>query len=357
MKRLDLLKAIVVLMGTSALSVASVAETESESRFEGRTTGNDISMNPSDTNYIGNFLPQLDKTVARFPEIDPETGIHVKEVKPGLFYVTEGVYQSAFLVTKEGVVVFDAPPSFAHLMLNVTGQHAPGKAIKYLIYSHGHNDHVGGASVYGDIEGLEIVAHAEVAQSISKSGRPGILPPTITFTDQHRLSVGDEEIVLTPASFHAEDMDTVVYLPNQKFVIAVDTITPGDVPFMNFGATSDVGAYLTFFDMILEYDFDHILSGHVAILGTREDVLEAKAYAFDVRDTALQGMSTFYERFGAILSQLDDKNGNLAYRAAIEDVRRNCSSQIIERWKDRLSVTDVYADSYCLTFILYYIMH
>ena len=161
-------------------------------------------------------------------------------------YVTEGVYQSAFLSTEEGVIVFDAPPSFAHLMPKVIAQHAPGRAVRFLIYSHGHNDHVGGASVFDDMEGLEIVAHAEVARSISKSSRPGILPPTITFTDQHRLSVGDEQIVLTPASFHAEDMDTVVYLPNQKFVIAVDTITPGDVPFMNFGATSDIGAYLTF---------------------------------------------------------------------------------------------------------------
>ena len=109
--------------------------------------------------------------------------------------------------------------------------------------------------------------------------------------------------------------------------------------------------------MILEYDFDHILSGHLAILGTRDDVTEAKAYAFDVRDTALKGMSTFYDRFGTILSQLDEKNGNLAYRAAIEAVRRDCSSQIIERWKDRLSVSDVYADSHCQTFILYNIMH
>ncbi|MDJ0698516.1 MAG: MBL fold metallo-hydrolase [Woeseiaceae bacterium] len=351
------MKAFAVLIGTSALSVTAAADTEPNAYFDGRVTGSDISMNPSDPNYIGSFLPQLDKTVARFPEIDPETGVHVNEVKPGLFYVTEGVYQSAFLETEEGVIVFDAPPSFAHLMPNVISQHAPGSAVKYLIYSHGHNDHVGGASVFSDTEGLEIVAHADVAQSISRSDRPGILAPTITFTDQHRLSLGGEEIILTPASFHAEDMDTVVYLPRQKFVIAVDTITPGDVPFMNFGATSDVGAYLTFFDMILEYDFDHILSGHVAILGTREDVLEAKAYAFDVRDTALKGMSTFYDRFGAILSKLDEKNGNLAYRAAIEAVRRDCSSQIIERWKDRLSVSDVYADSHCQTFILYYIMH
>ena len=357
MKYFEKLRALAMFAGIVVLGVASAADVETKAQVEGRVTGNDISMDPDDPNYISNFLPELEKTVARFPQIDPETGVHVREVKPGLFYVTEGVYQSAFLSTEEGVIVFDAPPSFAHLMPNVINQYAPGREVKYLVYSHGHNDHVGGASAFRDMEGLEIVAHAEVAKSISKSGRPGISPPTITFTDQHRLSLGRDEIILTPASFHAEDIDTVVYLPRQKFVIAVDTITPGDVPFMNFGATSDIGAYLTFFDMILEYDFDHILSGHVAILGTREDVLEAKAYAFDVRDTALEGMNTFLERFNTIFTQLEYQNGNLAYRAAIEEVRRECSAQIIERWKDRLSIPDVYADSHCQTFILYYIMH
>ena len=357
MKRHGFLKVFTLLLGTSALGAGAFAESESDDLFEGRLTGNDISMDPNDSNYIGKFLPQRAKTVARFPEIDPELGVHVNEVKPGLFYVTEGVYQSAFLNTKDGVVVFDAPPSFAYRMPDVISKYAPDQDIKYLIYSHAHNDHVGGASVFGDIDGLEVVAHAAAAKSIAKSSRRGILPPTKTFTEQHKLTVGGEQIVLTPESFHAEDMDTVIYLPEQKFVIAVDTITPGDVPFMNFGATSDIGAYLTFFDMILEYDFDHILSGHVAILGTREDVLEAKAYAFDVRDTALKGMEKFYDRFGAILAQLEEPSGNLAYRAAIEAVRRDCSSQIIDRWKDRLSVTDVYADSHCLTLILYNIMH
>jgi len=28
--------------------------------------------------------------------------------------------------------------------------------------------------------------------------------------------------------------------------MAVDTITPGEIPFMNFGATMDIGEYLKF---------------------------------------------------------------------------------------------------------------
>ena len=51
------------------------------------------------------------------------------------------------------------------------------------------------------------------------------------------------------------------------------------------------------------------------------------------------------------------ENANLAYRAAIESVRGECSAEIIDKWKDRLSVVDVWADSHCEEMILYFIMH
>jgi hypothetical protein len=51
------------------------------------------------------------------------------------------------------------------------------------------------------------------------------------------------------------------------------------------------------------------------------------------------------------------QNGNLAYRVAIETMRRDCSTQIINRWKNRLSVADVWADSHCEAVIQYAIMH
>jgi hypothetical protein len=35
-------------------------------------------------------------------------------VERNLYWVTDGVYQSVFLVTRDGVVVFDAPPSIGN---------------------------------------------------------------------------------------------------------------------------------------------------------------------------------------------------------------------------------------------------
>ncbi len=322
-----------------------------------RISANAVSLNPEDTDYFGNFAPELRKTLDRVPPLDPETGLHVSEIKPGLFYVTEGVYQSAFLSTGEGVVVFDAPPRFAHKLPAIIRAKAPDEEVRYLIYSHDHTDHIGGASVFEDTPGLIVVAAAGVEASLRKDRFAGVLAPTESFESRHTIELGGNVIDLRTASFHSEDIDTIIYLPEKNFVMAVDTITPGEVPFMNFGATSDVGRYLEFFDTILAYDFDILLSGHVGILGSRDDVLEAKAYAFDVRDSVTKRMASFTQRFEVAFQAMGYKNPNLAYRVAMEAIRDECAAETIAKWGDRLSVVDVWADSHCETVLLYSIMH
>lgn len=126
---------------------------------------------------------------------------------------------------------------------------------------------------------------------------------------------------------------------------------------MNFGATTRLEGYVAFFDDVLRHDFDTILTGHTAILGTREDVELTRDYVHDVLDTARTGMAKLIPTFERTLEAFGGANGNLAYRFAIEEVRRDCTRQIIDRWSDRLSVVDVWAHSHCEMVILHAIMH
>ena len=43
-----------------------------------------------------------------------EQGYFVGRVERNPYWVTDGTYQAAFLTTREGVVLFDAPPSIGH---------------------------------------------------------------------------------------------------------------------------------------------------------------------------------------------------------------------------------------------------
>lgn len=318
---------------------------------------NTISLEAGHRNSFRNFAPELAKMRDRVVPPNTEFGLRVSEIEPGLFFVTDMIYQSAFLVTTEGVVVFDAPPSIGEHLRAAIEMSAPDVPITHLIMSHGHGDHNGGGFAFADIPDLKIIASREVAETLEKHPLPGVLRPTETFNEMLDLTIGGIPIKLQNAHFHAEDVDTMIYLPEQKFLMAVDTIAPGEVPFMNFGATTDVRAYLDSFDTLLAYDFEHFLSGHVSVLGTRDDVIAARDYSWDVRDTVAAMMPGFLDRVMKGMNAMEFQNGNLAYRYAMESIRDDCAAQIIERWKQELSVADVWADSHCETTVLHFIMH
>src|SRR6266566_5797896 len=81
-----------------------------------------------------------------------EQGYHVGRVERNLYWVTDGVYQCAFLTTSDGVVLLDAPPTIGHNIQRAIDEIASANGVsnevEYLIYSHHHADHVGAASLF-----------------------------------------------------------------------------------------------------------------------------------------------------------------------------------------------------------------
>jgi glyoxylase-like metal-dependent hydrolase (beta-lactamase superfamily II) len=229
--------------------------------------------------------------------------------------------------------------------------------ITHLIMSHGHADHNGGGSAFADVPNLQIIASTKAAATLAKQPLVGVLTPTQTFDEALDLTIGGVKIELRNMRYHAEDTDTAIFLPAQKFLMAIDLITPGEVPFMNFGSTTDFAAYVDAFDALLSYDFEVFLAGHVSLLGNRADVIATREYTLDVRDTVFAMMPSFLDRFGASFETMAFQNGNLAYRYAMESIRDECATQIIERWQSTLSAADIWADSHCETVVMYSIMH
>ena len=55
------------------------------------------------------YVSVLPSVKASFWEIDPKLGYAVKNVGGGVYVMSDNGWQSSFLVTEEGVIVFDAP--------------------------------------------------------------------------------------------------------------------------------------------------------------------------------------------------------------------------------------------------------
>lgn len=300
------------------------------------------------------YLPLLDSTTQRMFNVDPNTGMYVSEIKPNLFLVSDGVFQSAFLKTGKGVIVFDAPPRYAAKLPAIIETHAPNEAVKYLIYSHGHGDHIGGASALSDTPGLHIIAHQHLADTLRNPTGPHTIPaPTTYFNDAHTVSLGEEKVELRyHGNFHAHDADIFIYLPRQRVLYVIDAVGPGYVPFKNLGMTTNPQRYTTLFDDMLLYDFDTFIGGHLNIVGNRQDIFITRDYVRDVAVTSEHIIDTvepgplFAEVFSAL-----QRNDNLflAYSHYLQTLAEKCAEQLIARWKNRLSGVDVWAKSHCST--------
>jgi len=76
-----------------------------------------------------------------------DQGYYVGRVERNLYWVTDGSYQSAFLTTKDGVVLFDAPPSIGGNIRRAVDEIASANGVSnkvtHLVYSHHHADHAG----------------------------------------------------------------------------------------------------------------------------------------------------------------------------------------------------------------------
>ena len=237
------------------------------------------------TRGFGDYAPVLESVKAAALPIDQETGIQIQKVGDGVYVVTDGVWQSAFVVTSEGVIVIDSPETYAPKIRSAVSD-VTDQPIKMLVYSHTHKDHIGGSATFGDIEELKIVALDGVAHSLGEKQDPNRLVPNVTFQNKKTIRLGDKTVELNHhRNYHSDEGDLFVYVPDAKFLMAVDTLAPGYVPFSGFDLTSNFHEYRKVFDDILAYDFDVFVGGHLTALGSREDVKMTQAYATDVYET------------------------------------------------------------------------
>ena len=98
----------------------------------------------SNSSAIGANI-QLPET-AKGPPI-PAKGYLVQQIRGGLYWLTDGAYQTMFMVTDKGVVAVDAPPTIGNNYLKAIAE-VTTKPVTYVIYSHAHIDHIGAAGIF-----------------------------------------------------------------------------------------------------------------------------------------------------------------------------------------------------------------
>ena len=312
------------------------------------------SIREEPTEALKQYVPLLPSVKAKIWKIDPKVRYAVKNVGGGVYVISDNGWQSAFLVTDEGVIVFDAPASF--------GKSIPAEIakitdmpIKILVYSHIHKDHIGGSAAFKNIKGLQVVALESVADFLKEMNDPDRLLPNVTFKSTKTIALGGKTVELSRHFYHSHEGDLFIYVPQAKFLMAIDCVTSGYAPFQGFDITTNFHEYLKVFDELLAYDFDTFVGGHLTDIGTREDVEITKEFTYDVYKTVKRIHNNMNQP--AVVSEaaaiIGPDNEFLLFKGLLDKVSYDAIKELQPRWIDRLAGVDVWLESHVRTALIY----
>ena len=267
----------------------------------------------------------------------PEAGYVMDEIADGVFWLSDGAYQSMFVLTDEGVIAIDAPPTLGNNILRAIAR-VTRKPITAVVYTHQHSDHVGAMSIYPD--GVPFYAQRVTADRLVALADPHRPPATVIFEDTLTIDAGDHSLRLDyPGPNHAEG-NIFVFVPEQRVLMLVDVIFPGWVPFSNLALSANVPGFIKAHEQALDYDFDTLVGGHVTRPGTPHDVRVQLEYMTDLRVTAEAALSSV--DLEATLAPVDPGNVWAVFRGYLDAVAAQTADELVPRWKDRLGGADVF---------------
>ena len=286
----------------------------------------------------------------------PEKGYLVEEIRDNLYWVTDGSYNTIFLVTDEGVVVVDAPPSIGQNYLKAISE-VTDKPITHVIYSHAHLDHIGAAGIFPKnatyIAHLDTTAELKRAMSLTKNDSTILPIPTITFPNNYTLQIGNQTLELSGGCLVCDYGDNhipgnlFIYAPNQKTLMLVDVVYPGWVPFVYLAIANDVAGFINAHDIILNnYDLDTFVGGHLTRLGTRDDVVTQQEFVSDLEKAAAKANNEV--QFSDIATQVGKTNDAwLLYSKYIDAVNENCVQNMLPKWGSKLGGAESFMPTHC----------
>ena len=305
------------------------------------------SSNNTNTTTTTTQIPET----AKGPAI-PEKGYLVQEIGDQLYSVSDGSYNTMFMVTDEGVIAIDAPPTLGANYLKAIAE-VTNKPITRVIYSHAHLDHIGSAGIFP--RNATFIAQQETADELQRAmnvaTNTSMVPPvpTETFSKNMTLKVGNQTLQLDYYGNNHLPGNIFIYTPQQKVLMLVDIIFPGWIPFPYLAIAKDTAGFIEAHDIALNnYDFDTIVAGHLTRLGTKADVGVQREFVMDLEkaaDNANQNVS-----FSGIASQVGSfDNPWLLFSKYIDAINKQCEEVMLPKWESKLGGAEIFMSTHCFT--------
>ena len=273
------------------------------------------------------------------------------ELREDVVTVTDGVYTAvgyspanvSMIVGRDGVIIVDTGMTADHARRILDEfRKLTDKPIAAIIYTHGHGDHTGGASVFAadgnpavwSRSGFNAEAHAlgstgltvqrargarqagfklppnkrinngiapavypKRGGAVFASGQSGFVPPTNTFSgDQHVLKIAGIELNMVAAPGETADQ-LYIWLPAQRVLFSGDNFYQSWPNLYAIRGTPyrDVRAWADSLDRMLDEKPEHLVPGHTRPIlgeaGVKQALTDYRDAIQFVFDKTIEGMN------------------------------------------------------------------
>jgi cyclase len=168
------------------------------------------------------------------PPKDSTLTIRVRPLAPGVFAAKVNFVWTGWVELSDGILVIDATfaDSTAAALADTIAARSPGKKIRYLVLTHDHVDHMGGARRFLDAGAVLIAQKGKVATIDSLLGRA---PAKGDVGVSKRYRIVDKkspvDVIWLGRPAHSAG-DVVVLVPRQKILFAGDLVSNRSVPWL-----------------------------------------------------------------------------------------------------------------------------
>lgn len=252
---------------------------------------------------VGCLLVQNQGVSAQQPRPDDE----ITKLVDDVYLFRHKFHQSILITTPKGVIVTDPITSEAAAWLKAKIKTLTDQPVRYVIYSHHHNDHITGGSVFADT--ALFVSQAAARPKILQAADPQTPIPDLTFTDRMSIDLGGKHVELIYTGRNHSDNSLVVLLPQDRLLFAVDFIPVETVAYRTL-ADGYPDEWIDSLRQVEGLEFDTLVPGHGKI-GKREHVSMFRGYLQDLR--------------AAVQEQIQKG-------ASLEEVKKNVQLPTYEQW-------------------------
>ena len=246
----------------------------------------------------------------------------ITRITGDLYRVQNNDHYTVFLLTPAGIVLADPiNVELANWLKERLARRFPNVPVRYVLYSHHHQDHASGAAAFNDT--AELVAQenfnagmrASAGQSEAAARRyAAVVPPESMYSMRRSITLGGKTVqMIHPGrTAHAADF-TVLYFPAERVVFGVDFMSVKMVPGSNTLASgASIQEYVDAIKTVEALDFTIAAPGHGPV-GVKADIVAHRQYFENLEARVAAGI-----RAGRTVEQLQSAKIMDEYRDWIE---------------------------------------